>query len=343
MKLINIFFIFIVCIFSQHARACYYPASGYPQAATKLTINMGSVTTQTDADNAVIATVSGTMTSFGGAPAAFACGDKADKAGATNLSGSIGVSGNDGYTPSVTYPTNISGVGIRIYYYSNAAYQSEPTSPEQTAITMDFKLSCGYSCYYQNRNAEIKVELVKTGTVSAVTGGALTFTKSYFMVADNLLSDDHTPLDLADLAITATITANTCDVAASSPSRGDLEPMSASELKHKGATGGDTPFNIQLNCSGQTDVNILLDGQEDPDAIGEGVLAINDNSQSAKGVGLQLLYHEQSVSFEKQFSVGSSTKGLFTIPLVARYYRTSAMQVRGGDVSASLIYNLTYK
>lgn len=343
MIFIRIFLALMSCTFMQYAGACYYPASGYPKVATKLIINMGNVTTKTDADSGVIATVSGPMTGFGGAPAAFACGDSADTGNAPNLSGTIGVSGDDSFNPGVTYATNIPGIGVRIYYYSDTAYQSEPISPEQTAITMTFKLSCGYSCYYQNRNAGIKVELVKTGPVSAVSGGMLTFSRNYFMVADNLLSDSHTPLDLADINITATITANTCDVDATSPTRVDLEPAAANTLERKGAVTGDTPFKIRLKCTGETNVNLLLDGEEDTDATGEGVLAIKKTTQSAKGIGLQLLYNELPVELEKAFSVGMSAEGTFTIPLTVRYYRTTVMPVRAGDVSATVVYSLTYK
>ncbi|NDO83577.1 hypothetical protein CJP72_23335 [Citrobacter sp. NCU1] len=340
MKVIKVCFLFMICTFAQHAFACYYPASGYPRAATKLTINMGNITTQSDADDGVIATVSGVMTSFGGAPAAFACGDSGKT---TNLSGGIGVSGDNTFNPGVTYATNIPGIGIRIYYYTMAAYQSEPTSPEQTAIKMNFTLSCGYSCYYQNRNAAIKVELVKVGTVTGISGGSLTFTKSNFMVADNLLSDSTAALDLVDLKITATITANTCDVDATSPTRVDLEPGAANMLPHKGATTGDTPFEIRLKCTGETDVNLLLDGEEDPDATGQGVLAIKKTTESAKGIGLQLLYNNLPVELEKEFSTGMSEEGIFTIPLTARYYRTTEIPVKAGDISATVVYSLTYK
>ena len=333
MKLIKLFFFFILYAFAQDACACWYAAG----SATNLTINMGNITTQTDANNGVIATMSGPMSSFGGAPAGFSCGN-----GSSYLTGSIGVSGDESYNPGVTYDTNIPGIGVKIYYYSTVAYQSEPTSPVQTGLTINFALA-NTSTVYRNNNAAIKVELVKTGAVSTVSGGNLTFTKSNFMVADNLLSDDHAALDLANLKIIATITANTCNVDATSPTRVDLEPADANTLPRKGATTGDTPFEIRLKCTGKTDVNLLLDGQEDTDVTGQGVLAIKKTAESAKGIGLQLLYNDLPVELEKEFSTGMSAEGTFTIPLTARYYRTTEIPVKAGDVSATVVYSLTYK
>ncbi|QRG81025.1 fimbrial protein [Citrobacter sp. R56] len=333
MRVIKLCFLFMLCTFAQHACACWYAAGG----ATKLTINMGNITTQSEAGNGVLATASGLMTSFGGAPAGFYCGN-----GSKYLSGQIGVSGDNSFNPGITYATNIPGIGVKIYYYSSVAYKSEPTSPVQTALTMDFTLP-NTSTMYQNKNAAIKVELVKTGPVSAVSGGSLTFTASNFMVADNLLGDESPALDLADLKINATITVNTCNVDATSPTRVDLEPADANTLPRKGATTGDTPFEIRLKCTGKTDVNLLLDGQEDTDVTGQGVLAIKKTAESAKGIGLQLLYNDLPVELEKEFSAGMSAEGTFTIPLTARYYRTTEIPVKAGDVSATVVYSLTYK
>lgn len=339
MKIINIILFVILNFFSHYACACYYPtdpkAGGpYPKIPTSITINMGQVTTSTDAVGGVIATVEGSMTSFGGAPAAFACGTTSSQSTSTNLQ----VYGDNNSTDkNLVYDTNIPGIGIKFYYYSMTAYQSEPTTPTQIPLKILVNLPCGVTCVYQNKQAAIKIELVKTGTIDA-TQRVLSFSRNSFMFADT-----GAPLDLVDLHLTATITANTCDVDATSPTRVDLEPADANTLPRKGATTGDTPFEIRLKCTGKTDVNLLLDGQEDTDVTGQGVLAIKKTAESAKGIGLQLLYNDLPVELEKEFSAGMSAEGTFTIPLTARYYRTTEIPVKAGDVSATVVYSLTYK
>lgn len=140
------------------------------------------------------------------------------------------------------------------------------------------------------------------------------------------------------------IPAHTCNVDASTPSRVDLSPIPGSNLSHKGSTVQDTSFTIELKCNSNIGVSLFLDGAEDTDAVGNGVLAINKGPDKATGVGIQLLNNDLPVEFQKDIYVGTtSTEGIFKIPMVARYYRTTSLPVKAGDVSASVTYSLTYQ
>lgn len=340
MNKINYVFILFCLLYGGPVSACYYYKDYNPKAATTLNIDMGPISIASDAVGGVIATKEGPMTDFGGAPAGFSCGTDG---ASTPASANMGMSGDGTGTANATYNTNIPGIGVRIYYYTLQPYGSEPSSPKQIATVIPVTIKTPYYTMYRNTNAALKIELVKTGTVDQMQGGHLTFSRKKLMGADNNAGYDGGALDLVDLNLTATITANTCNVDATSPTRVDLEPADANSLPRKGSTTGDTPFEIRLKCTGKTDVNLLLDGQEDTDVTSQGVLAIKKTAESAKGIGLQLLYNDLPVELEKEFSTGMSAEGTFTIPLTARYYRTTVSPVRAGDVSATVVYSLTYK
>lgn len=334
----NIFYAFILfcLLYGGPASACYYYKDYNPKIATTLNIDMGAIFIGSNAVGGVIATIEGPMTGFGGAPAGFSCGTDGSS---TPAHVTLIVSGDGTSTANTTYSTNIPGIGVRIYYYTLQPYGSEPSSPTQIATVIPATIQTPYDMQYRNTNAALKIELVKTGTVNQMQGGHLTFNRKELVVVD----DGWSSVDLVDLNLAATITANTCDVDATSPTRVDLQPADANILSRKGATTGDTPFEIRLKCTGQTDVNLLLDGQEDTDVTDQGVLAIKKTAESAKGIGLQLLYNDLPVELEKEFSTGMSAEGTFTIPLTARYYRTTETPVKAGDVSATVVYSLTYK
>lgn len=140
------------------------------------------------------------------------------------------------------------------------------------------------------------------------------------------------------------IPAHTCKIDASTPSRVDLPPIPGSSLSHKGSTAQDTPFTIELKCNSNIGVSLFLDGAEDIDAAGNGVLAINTGPDKATGVGIQLLNNDLPIEFQKDIYVGTtSTEGFFKIPMTARYYKTTSLPVKAGDVSASITYSLTYQ
>lgn len=140
------------------------------------------------------------------------------------------------------------------------------------------------------------------------------------------------------------IPAHTCSLDDSTPSSVNLDPVSNSSLTSMGSTSKTTDFNIKLKCQGSVDISLLLAGKEPATISGIGVLDNNDTGSSpASGVGLQILFDNSPVKFGQTFYAGASTTGIYDIPMQVRYYRISATPVKGGDVTASLTYNLTYK
>lgn len=333
----------VFLIFLNSSVACYYHFQAPQKASTNLIIDMGDITTQKDAIGGILATKDGLMSTFGGAPASMGCGQNLNGSNPelnAPVSTKVYISGSNGQEVNQINATNIPGIGIKLYYYSTVAtaYGNEPLTPTQAGTSFNVNLPHAYYSHYQNMNAAIKVELVQTGPISAIQAGKLVYAKNAFMWADSWA-----PVYLVDLTVNATVTVNTCDIDASSPLSVTLAGEDVANLPIKGSTSAGTPFNIILRCNGYTNVNMSVSSSDESNEIfGEGVLAIQEGGEMASGIGVQLIYDNESIEFDTSFSVGDSSDGLFNIPMIAKYYRTTNTPAKAGKVVSNMTYTLTY-
>lgn len=110
-----------------------------------------------------------------------------------------------------------------------------------------------------------------------------------------------------------------------------------------GSTSSSTQFNIILQCTGDTTIYMTIDGYESNEVIGEGILKIKEGENMVKGIGVQLLRNSLPIKFNEEFSVGSSTNGIFNIPIETRFYKTSFSPIKPGVVVSQMVYTLSYK
>lgn len=233
---------------------------------------------------------------------------------------------------------NWSGLGIKFYnnslpgWYTTLNMLSPPSSVQGGWNKYCFTSDCWHN------NGDMSV--IQSGSIG-ITGGGSRIKPAPFNTRINAVytADGY---DAMDFIISGVIVTPSCTVDSSSPKQVNLEEIHVIDLEKKGSTAKETAFNIQLNCSGDTDVSLLLDGQEDADASGQGVLAINKGAQMASGVGIQLLFNNSPAELGKDFPVGHATEGAFTIPMTARYFKTTATPVKPGNVVTAVVYILTY-
>jgi type 1 fimbria pilin len=118
-----------------------------------------------------------------------------------------------------------------------------------------------------------------------------------------------------------------------------LPTVYVSAFTGTGPTTGQTPFNVQLTCSGKVNLAITL-ATSNPGATG--VIAPTSGTGYAQNVGVQILDGSGSpVPFGTAIPAGTTANGAFSVPFYARYYQTSA-NVSGGNVLATATYTLTY-
>jgi type 1 fimbria pilin len=108
-----------------------------------------------------------------------------------------------------------------------------------------------------------------------------------------------------------------------------------------GSTSSDVPFSIGLDCDRNARVNVQLDGSTVGDSA-PGVLRLNAQADSAKGVGIQVLRNNMPITFGSPVFVGhSGVDGLFPIDFVARYYQVDGT-VEAGIADASATFTMSY-
>ncbi|EDS5739624.1 fimbrial protein [Lelliottia wanjuensis] len=227
-------------------------------------------------------------------------------------------------TPAGTniFATNVPGIGIKIQIAITYAtpLTDIPYSYTQTATT-------GYK-----NMSEIKIQLIKTGTIisgtlnsgDVATGTAPGLGTAYHV---SIIGAPIVPVE------TCTVTDNALLVPL-----GNNIPVTS--FTGPGSTSEDIPFSIPLDCLINARVNFQLDGV----GHGEpGVLSLNNISNSATGVGVQIMYKNNPVVFGSTVLDGTAlVAGPYNVDFVARYYQTGGV-VTPGPGQATATFTITYQ
>lgn len=130
-----------------------------------------------------------------------------------------------------------------------------------------------------------------------------------------------------------------------------LPPVVTSTFTAVGATAGQTPFNIQLNCqTAGVSISVAL-STSNPQAGATGVIAPTAGAAYAQNVGVQILTRGTScnasgtpaaVTFGAPIGEGATPSGACNLPFAAQYYET-ASPATAGNVTATATYTLTYQ
>lgn len=105
-----------------------------------------------------------------------------------------------------------------------------------------------------------------------------------------------------------------------------------------------TTQNLGLECDAGANINVSLNGTQNPDSSDASVLALNNQGGSdvASGVGIQLLYNDVPLALNNNIVLKNSLGGVETFPLKARFIQTQAT-VTAGDASTNATLQLTYQ
>jgi type 1 fimbria pilin len=100
-----------------------------------------------------------------------------------------------------------------------------------------------------------------------------------------------------------------------------------------------------LSCNNNTNVNVTLNGEQNPETSDASVLALSgQGSESvAKGIGVQLLYNGAPLKLNEMFKFETTeSNAIVTYPLTARYIQTED-KIKAGSANATATLNLTYQ
>jgi len=296
-------------------------------------VNMGSITVPPNVPvGTVLASKQVSFNSVVGQQS-FTCGNNL----VTTVSFAMSGSGTSGI-----YPTNIPGIGIRIYAWTSQGYYGAPTTPTLTpnSWTFSFSVSGAYGTGYQ----QLRFDLVATGPVSNSGTNTLSYNVApWFSVAAN---DGSGQMALANLALTATVTTPTCSV--TNTVVPVLLPTVSTGSLNTGPAG-TTSFSLDLNCTAGIKVGVTLTDATNPSNTST-TLSLSPDS-IATGVGVQILKGSMPIAYGadspaadnlNQWSAGTALGGPMSIPLTARYVRTTGT-LNAGPVKALATFTMSYQ
>ena len=243
---------------------------------------------------------------------------------------------SSGYTD--VYQTGIPGIGIR--------FQLTPiglTSSGTTFRTAPFATTTG-STTLATAIFNVKIDLVVTGTVQSGTATSL---PTLSVKHQAYGSSGYTSYTL--VLNPFTITAMTCQVSTSNISV-PMATMTQGNFSEVNTVAGTRNFSIGLNsCPAGANIYVTLSDVSSPSNTSN-ILSLSADS-TATGVAYQILYNSEPVNFGpssssagtlNQWWFGQSTAGSMTIPLSARYIKTSE-SIGLGTVNALATFTLSYQ
>lgn len=228
------------------------------------------------------------------------------------------------------YRTNVAGVGIIVRVAQSSTYFANP--PYHSPIYAIDGLT----------SFPTTVELVKTGPI---TGGALsagTIGEYYITNTSYAVQGRMTHITMQS---GTTITPTQCSISTSNLSF-PMGTIAASEFS--GAVGfipeHTVTQNLGLECEANANINVTLNGTQNPDVTTSSVLALTGQGDTgvAQGVGVQLLYNNKPLELNKRIVLKKSAGGQETFPIVARYYQTKTT-VTPGKANALATLNISYQ
>ncbi|MBI6547410.1 fimbrial protein [Xenorhabdus lircayensis] len=105
------------------------------------------------------------------------------------------------------------------------------------------------------------------------------------------------------------------------------------------STAGERHFDIDLTCNTDAPIELVLNSIA-PSRVDD-VLGLDQDSNSAGGIGLQVLYQDRPLIFNSPVKLGTSVDGIYSIPFKARYIQTEN-RITAGKVSATATLNIVY-
>lgn len=238
---------------------------------------------------------------------------------------------------SITYATNVAGVGVQLTMSPGmASYDVTPGDQQSGAYVLGYVNGSSGSL-----SVSYTAQLIVTGTVAAGTINAITMGKyEWYIYAYNSSQTLGTSLTLTS---GTQISIASCSVATASQSfTVTLPTLSTKALTGLGATAGQTPFNINLNCQASVNVSVTMASTAASSSVA-GLINPTTGSGYASNIGVQLLdQNSNPIPWNKAVSYGQVAIGPVSLPFFARYYQTAATN-GAGKVAGTATFTMTYQ
>lgn len=256
----------------------------------------------------------------------------------TTNNGIANTSGNPTGSDETLFPTSVPGLSYRILH------------PDSSTLLSAYPYNASVPAGQITFNVASALQLVVTGTIapgSVLTGGQFAQWNvdmcNGFSFGNFYCYQSKGTYPVETFSTTSiTFIAPACTVAVD-PTVVTLPAVLASAFTGKGATTGQTLFNVQLNCQASANLAITLATSNQQTGT-TSVIAPTAGSGYAGNVGVQILdgHSGNPITFGTAISEGTTTSGAMNLPFYARYYQTGT-SVSAGNVTATATYTLTYQ
>lgn len=247
---------------------------------------------------------------------------------------SVNILDNDGI-----YQTNNPGIAIRIWWVNitSTGAVSTPQTFKSPKVKGTSSTCSGSGCTYTGMHGGFDVQLIATG--KPITDVPLQLNR--FSAAR---SYDETPVLYISFVDTDVVVNSASCVLNSKNISVDLgKQILGTHLVHPGDTSSPVGFNIDLTCDPNTNVNVLFSGAT---VSGDNTtLALNNqtDSTSAQGVGVQVLYNEQPITFGTLLpAMQTVAQGSVILPFQAQILRLNE-ELKAGEVNATATFEMIYR
>ncbi|EAW0683921.1 fimbrial protein [Salmonella enterica] len=236
------------------------------------------------------------------------------------------------------YQTNNPGIAIRIWWANVTSSGTSDPRAFQSPRVQEGSGTCGGSgCTYSNIQGQFEVQLIATG--KPITDEPLQLTR--FSAARTY---DETPVLYISFTDADVVVNSASCVLNSKNINVDLgKQILGTHLVHPGDTSSPVGFNIDLTCDPNTNVNVLFSGAT---VSGDNTtLALNNqtDSTSAQGVGVQVLYNEQPITFGTLLpTMQNVAQGSVILPFQAQILRLNE-ELKAGEVNATATFEMIYR
>lgn len=336
MQVVKLFLLVIGLFSGVSGYCCNYSFIGSPY-----TVNYGNIVVQRDL--AIGQPISNEI--YGTLAQAYICQTSGSEGSSTGMKSVILPYKFTSSSGVRVYQTNVPGVGISFGWYEQTTAGGAGFTGNNYIQTTDTQIYSWTSNPGEVDNFKFQpiIRLWKTGNI---TSGALSGQIAAFIAYAAQYGGGSQVSNIPIYAGSGSITQVACSI--TTPNL--VFPIGDVLASSFGSSIGTTPANasniqnLGLNCDAGANINVALNGTQNPDVGTTSILALTNQGSAdvAKGVGVQLLYNGSPFILNNRIVLKRSSGGQETFPLTARYYQTKTA-VTTGKANASATLDLTYQ
>ncbi|ECC1694501.1 hypothetical protein DLR11_16470 [Salmonella enterica subsp. salamae] len=236
------------------------------------------------------------------------------------------------------YQTNNPGIAIRVWWASSTGGSWSSGRAFQSPRAKESSGTCsGAVCSYTNIRGAFKVQLIATG--APITNEPLQLSR--FSASR---SYDETPvIHISFSDVDVEVNSVSCILNSKSIAVDLGKHILGTHLVHPGDTSTPVGFNIDLTCDEGTNVNVLFSGATVSGDNTTLALSNPTDSTSAQGVGVQVLYNDQPVTFGTLLpAMQNVAEGGVILPFQAQILRLNE-ELKAGEVNATATFEMIYR